>query len=298
MLRRYFVYDSAVKGQHCVRAARPGCPPSDASAGADAEAISQVFKTIVDENGVEAYEGGTEVESLQQARVARQALAAAGLLHGDERAYFGGVWPGLCVFPDFTRRSTREWWASLYAAFMQTGVDGVWNDMNEPSVFDSATGTMDTRAWHGGMGEGGAPHSAIHNAYGMLMAMATKDGIARALPERRPFVLTRANIMGGQRFAATWTGDNASAPDWLEWTVPMNLNLAISNVPLVGTHPSSYRLVGGYAPLRLSRTIRMADAAAHRCLAARLRPAVSAPAVAPHHVTTDAGACSSHITPR
>ena len=63
-------------------------------------------------------------------------------------------------------------------------------------------------------GGGGLPqdvHLRYHNVYGMLMVEATRQGIQLANPEKRPFVLTRANFLGGQRFAATWTGDNISA---------------------------------------------------------------------------------------
>lgn len=43
---------------------------------------------------------------------------------------------GACAFPDFTRPETRTWWSGLYKDFMANGIDGIWNDMNEPSVFD------------------------------------------------------------------------------------------------------------------------------------------------------------------
>lgn len=47
----------------------------------------------------------------------------------------GEVWPGPCVFPDFTQKQTRSWWAELVKDFTSNGVDGIWNDMNEPAVF-------------------------------------------------------------------------------------------------------------------------------------------------------------------
>lgn len=45
------------------------------------------------------------------------------------------MWPGPCVFPDFTQSSARLWWANLVKDFVSNGVDGIWNDMNEPAVF-------------------------------------------------------------------------------------------------------------------------------------------------------------------
>lgn len=47
----------------------------------------------------------------------------------------GDVWPGPCVFPDFIQSSARSWWANLVKGFISYGVDGIWNDMNEPAVF-------------------------------------------------------------------------------------------------------------------------------------------------------------------
>jgi alpha-glucosidase len=151
------------------------------------------------------------------------------------RDYRGAVWPGDCVFPDFTRPETRAWWAGLYRDFIATGVDGVWNDMNEPSVFNVPGKTMPLHNWHrGGGGLPAGPHARYHDVYGMLMARATREGIAAANPARRPFVLTRANFLGGQRYAATWTGDNASTRQDLEQSIPMTLNLGLSGQPFNG----------------------------------------------------------------
>jgi len=146
------------------------------------------------------------------------------------------VWPGPTVFPDFTRPDVRAWWASLYEPFIAHGITGVWNDMNEPAVFDHPTRTLPESSRHGGepaLG-GGGDHARFHNVYGMLMARATREGIAAARPERRPFVLTRANFIGGHRYAATWTGDNRA--DWwdLEMSVAMILNLGLSGQPFSG----------------------------------------------------------------
>ena len=68
-------------------------------------------------------------------------LMANGYAVRDEEgnAYVGKVWPGDCHFPDFTRPEVRSWWSTLYPPFMAQGVDGIWNDMNEPAVFDGAS---------------------------------------------------------------------------------------------------------------------------------------------------------------
>jgi alpha-glucosidase len=143
--------------------------------------------------------------------------------------YNGNVWPGKCVFPDFTMPQTREWWAGLYKDFMATGIDGVWNDMNDPSVFNSKTGTMPENNIH--RGGGGLPegtHLRYHNVYGMLMVKATMEGIMKANPEKRPFVLTRSGYLGSQRYSATWTGDNLGTVEHMKMSIPMSLNFGLS----------------------------------------------------------------------
>lgn len=149
--------------------------------------------------------------------------------------FVGPVWPGDCVFPDFTRPETRAWWSDLYKPFVAQGVTGVWNDMNEPSVFNVPTKTVPEDAQHrGGGGLRPGPHTEYHNVFGMLEAKGTYDGMLAANPSKRPFVLTRAGYIGYQRFAATWTGDNESSWTDLGNGISMVLNLGLSGQPFSG----------------------------------------------------------------
>lgn len=156
--------------------------------------------------------------------------------------YHGKVWPGDCAFPDFTRPETRAWWGTLYKDFMANGIDGIWNDMNEPSVFGTAGGTMPESNIH--LGGGNLPtgtHLLYHNAYGRLMVEASYDGILAVHPERRPFLLSRSNTLGGQRYAATWTGDNEATYEHMKLSVPMSVTLGLSGQPFNGPD------IGGFA---------------------------------------------------
>ena len=151
------------------------------------------------------------------------------------QVFEGNVWPGACHFPDFTRPEVRSWWATLYKNFMSTGVDGVWNDMNEPAIFGQPEGTMPRDNRHlGGEGVTAGPHLRFHNVYGMNMVRASRQGLLLANPQKRPFILSRSNFLGGQRYAATWTGDNLSHPDHLKLSVPMSLTLGLSGQPFNG----------------------------------------------------------------
>lgn len=157
-------------------------------------------------------------------------------VHDAKGAEFNGeVWPGACAFPDFTLPLARTWWADRFPAFIAQGIDGVWNDMNEPAVFKAPDGTMPEDALHrGGGGLPAGPHLRYHNLYGMLMAQASREGLLKSAPQRRPFVLTRASFLGGQRHAATWTGDNVSNEEHMKLSIPMSLTLGLSGQPFSG----------------------------------------------------------------
>lgn len=145
------------------------------------------------------------------------------------KPYFGKMWPGKCAWPDFTRPDVRLWWSGLYKDFMANGIDGIWNDVNEPQNSEGADGTLPDDCMHGG-GDGLAPgpHLRYHNLYAYYMVKATREGIRHANPAKRPFVLSRANFLGGQRYAATWTGDNFSSDDHMRHSIPMTLNMGLT----------------------------------------------------------------------
>lgn len=153
----------------------------------------------------------------------------------DGSIYTGEVWPGDCHFPDFTRHEVRSWWSGLVKDFMLKAADGLWNDMNEPAIFNNETGTMDEDAMHLG-GDGFLPdvHLRYHNIYGTNMVKASREGSLLARPDKRPFVLSRANFLGGQKYGATWTGDNRSTWEHMEMSIPMTLNLGLSGQPFNG----------------------------------------------------------------
>jgi alpha-glucosidase len=163
----------------------------------------------------------------------------------DGSVFVGKVWPGPSVFPDFTRKQSREWWGALYKQFYDEGVAGFWNDMNEPSVFEVASKTMPLDVVHRidepGFLPRSARHAEIHNVYGMENSRATYEGLLQLKPQQRPFVLTRATYAGGQRYAATWTGDNSSTWNHLRMSTPMLLNLGLSGFSMAGDD------IGGYA---------------------------------------------------
>ena len=169
----------------------------------------------------------------------------------DGEVFVGSVWPGDSVFPDFSRAEVRAWWGSLYDPMLAQGVDGMWNDMNEPAIIKVVasaenetafrTETMSEDVLHGAggnqaSGPDGPPvaHTFFHNAYGLEMARSTYEELVRQQPDARPFVLTRSGTTGVQRYAALWTGDNSSQWEHLLMGIRMCLGVGMSGVPFIG----------------------------------------------------------------
>lgn len=170
--------------------------------------------------------------------------------------FIGPVWPGPAVFPDFTAAAARQWWAGQIAHFAAAGVDGIWNDMNEPSVFNTVSGTMPDRVvfYHDGQALTAA---AAHNVFGQQMSRATRQGLLQLRPQDRPFVLTRATYAGGQRYAALWSGDNTA--HWSDFRngITLLLGMGLSGFPYVGND------IGGFiGPTTPDLWTRWAEAAA------------------------------------
>lgn len=169
---------------------------------------------------------------------------------GLERDYFirtaagavahGFVWPDDSVFPDFLRPEVRAWWGERQRALTEAGVRGVWNDMNEPVVFDrpfseggGGVGTLPQDAPQGPADER-TTHAEVHNLYGLNMARASYEGLRQLLGDERPFTLTRSGYAGLQRWSANWMGDNHAWWEHLEMALPQLLNMGLSGVPFVG----------------------------------------------------------------
>ncbi|XP_078516731.1 neutral alpha-glucosidase AB isoform X1 [Lissotriton helveticus] len=152
----------------------------------------------------------------------------------DGSDYEGWCWPGSAGYPDFTNPEMRAWWSSMFSYDQYEGSMSnlfVWNDMNEPSVFNGPEVTMHKDAVH----KDGWEHRDIHNLYGLYVQQATAEGqIQRSGGNERPFVLSRAFFAGSQRYGAIWTGDNAAEWDHLKISIPMCLSLGLVGISFCG----------------------------------------------------------------
>ena len=185
----------------------------------------------------------------------------------DGHEFQGACWPGNSAYPDWTDPTTRAWWSDRmqYDAYQgSTPSLFIWNDMNEPSVFDGPEISLDRDARH----LNGQEHRELHNVFGFFYHMATVQGIQRRGEEERdrggvpgggrgtrssskstkmglglgtrPFVLSRAGFAGSQRLGPLWTGDNQAGWSHLASSVPQLLTLSTAGLPWVGAD------VGGF----------------------------------------------------
>jgi alpha-glucosidase len=159
------------------------------------------------------------------------------LKYPDGELYSGKVWPGTCHFPDFTNPKTRTWWGKNYKIHIDNGIEGYWNDLNEPATWGKRVPDIVEFNYEGI----GASHRKAHNLYGMQMARSTYEGTKELLKGKRPFVLTRSGYSGVQRYAAVWTGDNTASDEHMMCGIRL-----ISSMGLAGIAFAGYD-VGGFA---------------------------------------------------
>ena len=167
----------------------------------------------------------------------------------------GIVWPGNCHFPDFTREDVRKWWADLYQGLIEDiGIAGIWNDMNEPALFEVDSKTFPERVRHDYDGNP-CSHLKAHNVYGMQMARATYEGVKKYGNNKRGLVITRSGYSGLQRYTSVWTGDNCASWQHIWLANVQCQRLAISGVSFSGSDIGGF--VGHPTPEMFVRWIQL-----------------------------------------
>lgn len=132
-------------------------------------------------------------------------------------------WGGLGAYLDFTNPETQSWWRERVAqALLEIGIDATWNDNNEFEI----TSPRALAAMSGAP----APAHESKPLQTMLMLRASREAQKAFAPETRPFLVSRAGGAGLQRYAQTWSGDNATAWETLRYNIRMGLGLALSGV--------------------------------------------------------------------
>lgn len=154
--------------------------------------------------------------------------------------YHGHCWPGDSVWIDTLNPKSWKYWTAQFrngTALLGDSTNGhLWNDMNEPSVFNGPETSAPKDLLHYEDYE----HRSIHNIYGLTYHEATYDALIQRNPYQRPFILTRAFFAGSQRTAAMWTGDNMAKWEYLKESIPMVLTMNAAGFPFAGAD------VGGF----------------------------------------------------
>jgi alpha-glucosidase len=171
---------------------------------------------IKKEKGYHAYDDGMEQDVF--------------IKYPDGQPYTGQVWPGWCHFPDFTRPASRAWWKDQFREYVEQGITGFWNDMNEIATWGNMLPEnieMDFEGEKSTLRRG-------RNIYGFLMARSTYEGTKALLKNQRPFNLTRSGYCGVQRYAAVWTGDNVAYDEHMMLGVRLVNSMGLTGIPFAG----------------------------------------------------------------
>lgn len=165
-------------------------------------------------------------------------------LNHEGKPFQAAVWPGMTHFTDFFQPEARAWFGGRYKVLTDLGIEGFWNDMNEPSIFYSeyskkgglarlkdmlfpakaeaeAGGNKAYADYHNFYHQIDGKqvlHHEVHNLYGALMTRASGEGLEKLLPGRY-LLFSRASYIGAHRYGGIWTGDNASTWEMLRQNV-------------------------------------------------------------------------------
>ena len=174
----------------------------------------------------------------------------------DGSEFVGVVWPGEVHFPDFLNPDARRWFGDKYKILMDQGIDGFWNDMNEPAIFYSPKGCRkllektahkivsgemtdaelsgmswsigdlknsreDYRSMHHNVNGKMVCHDDVHNLYGYNMTRAAGEAFERLSPDKRILLFSRSSYTGMHRYGGIWTGDNQSIWSHLRMNLTM-----------------------------------------------------------------------------
>ena len=63
----------------------------------------------------------------------------------DGSDFVAAVWPGDTHFPDVLNPEARKWFGDKYRFLTDQGIEGFWNDMNEPAIFYSKEGLEEAK---------------------------------------------------------------------------------------------------------------------------------------------------------
>ncbi len=171
----------------------------------------------------------------------------------DGNDFIAAVWPGKVCFPDFLNEEASDWFGMKYKTLIDLGIDGFWNDMNEPAIFYSekrladalekvvsyrgknlgiydffglkdvvlglSNSYEDYSSMYHNMGGRKICHNRVHNLFGSRMTRSASNAFRKIAPDKNILMFSRASYIGMHRCSGIWMGDNQS------WWSHIKLNL-------------------------------------------------------------------------
>ncbi|MEG0771940.1 TIM-barrel domain-containing protein, partial [Clostridium sp.] len=193
-------------------------------------------------------------------------------VHG--KSFVAAVWPGRCHFPDFLNPKARQWFGLKYKTLTDAGIEGFWNDMNEPAIFYTdrglkeaievakvsenqnldiysyfglndkfntmANNLQDYNSFYHNMNGDKINHYKVHNLYGYNMTRAAGEGLSEIAPNKRFLLFSRASYIGMHRYSGLWTGDNHSWWDHILLNIKMMPSLNMCGFLYIGADTGGF----------------------------------------------------------
>ena len=183
--------------------------------------------------------------------------------------FIAGVWPGDCHLPDVLNSKARRWFGDQYRFLLDKGIDGIWNDMNEPSIFYTherlaeaydyadrlrgksmplndyfgmrhmftslSSNPEDYKLFYHDMDGVKVRHDKVHNLYGYNITRAAGEAFERLSPDRRILLFSRGSMIGMHRTSGIWTGDNMAWWSHLKLAIAQMANINMCGFLYTGT---------------------------------------------------------------
>lgn len=195
-------------------------------------------------------------------------------LDKDGNPFTAAVWPGLVHFPDFFKEEASQWFGDKYSFLTDFGIDGFWNDMNEPAIFYTPNGLKkfydhveesksknldiysyfslkdkalklsnnmeDYRSFYHNLNGNLIRHDKVHNLYGYYMTKSAYEGLRRIDKNKRFLLFSRASYIGMHRYGGIWMGDNDSWWEHIELSIRMLPALNMCGFAYVGADTGGF----------------------------------------------------------
>ena len=179
--------------------------------------------------------------------------------------FIAAVWPGLTHFPDFFKADASKWFGSKYKVLTDMGIEGFWNDMNEPAIFytkkkldeawekinyykdknldinsffefrDIFSNLLDYTEFYHDVNGKQVRHDKVHNLYGFYMTKSASEAFDEIIPDKRTLMYSRSSYIGMHRYGGIWTGDNQSWWSQLELSIKQMPSLNMCGFMYVGS---------------------------------------------------------------